>query len=321
MLEAMDTELGRFLSHVDWVDTTVIFLGDNGPQRVTIEPPFNRAHGKGSVYEGGVNVPLIVRGQAVPASRRGRQSQALVQATDLFATVLEIADASGSAEDSVSLVPYLLDPSRASVRPWVYTELFLPNGGPIDPATHLRAARGTRYKVVRNGLEADELYDLLLDPFEHTPIDLGSATASQRMAYTQLTRVIDASGGQCADGLDNDGDGYRDYPSDPGCRDLASTPERTACQDGLDNDRAAGIDFDGGASVNGGVPISPADPQCSGKPWRNTEGTGLACGLGFEVALALLPLAWGRRRQRSRDPAAGTSMGIRPGSRQLTLPH
>jgi hypothetical protein len=29
----------------------------------------------------------------------------------------------------------------------------------------------------------------------------------------------------CNDGLDNDGDGYVDYPDDPGCADALSGPE------------------------------------------------------------------------------------------------
>jgi hypothetical protein len=58
------------------------------------------------------------------------------------------------------------------------------------------------------------------------------------------------------------------------------------CQDGLDNDNATGIDFDGGASLNHGVPLDVKDPQCT-YAWQNRERS--ACGLGFEVVL-LAPL-------------------------------
>ena len=108
----------------------------------------------------------------------------------------------------------------------------------------------------------------------------------------------------CDDGVDNDGDGRTDYRSDGsgdlGCRDPAWLREDPQCQDGLNNDGRAGIDFDGGASVNGGVPISTPDPQCT-TPWRNREAA--SCGLGFELALMLAPLAW-MRRQRGRAGGA-----------------
>jgi hypothetical protein len=96
----------------------------------------------------------------------------------------------------------------------------------------------------------------------------------------------------CDDGLDNDGDGLVDYPADPACQTAAFTRENAQCQDGVNNDGATGIDFDGGASVNGGVPLDVADPQCADKPWRNKEA---ACGLGAELALVMGWLARARR--------------------------
>lgn len=59
----------------------------------------------------------------------------------------------------------------------------------------------------------------------------------------------------CSDGLDNDGDGLTDYPSDPGCSSSADTDEFNApppaqCNDGVDNDGDGKVDY-------------PADPGCS----------------------------------------------------------
>ncbi|MCX5736909.1 MAG: hypothetical protein NTZ61_00130, partial [Proteobacteria bacterium] len=90
---------------------------------------------------------------------------------------------------------------------------------------------------------------------------------------------------QCDDGLDNDADGFTDFPADPACQTAAFTRENSQCQDGLDNDHQTGIDFDGGASLHSGVPIGDPDPQCVGNPWRNTEAAN--CGLGAELALVL----------------------------------
>ena len=103
----------------------------------------------------------------------------------------------------------------------------------------------------------------------------------------------------CDDGIDNDEDGFTDYPADPGCRHLNSTTETPRCQDGLDNDGKIGTDFDGGESVLGvgnGDPDGP-DPQCLGKPWRNREAPSRSCGLGAEL-MVVLPLVWLHRRRR-----------------------
>ncbi len=96
----------------------------------------------------------------------------------------------------------------------------------------------------------------------------------------------------CDDGIDNDSDGEVDFPNDPGCRSLASVREDPACDDDLDNDNDGGTDWDGG--VGGGA----IDPQCANKPWRTIERNSSACGLGFEAAVVLLPLALLRARRR-----------------------
>jgi hypothetical protein len=104
----------------------------------------------------------------------------------------------------------------------------------------------------------------------------------------------------CSDSVDNDGDGRTDFPADVGCFDANWTRENPQCQDGLDNDLDGKIDFDGGAALNGGVPLAPIDPQCSGKPHRNRESAS-SCGDGEELSL-LAPIAWAitaRARKRA----------------------
>lgn len=109
----------------------------------------------------------------------------------------------------------------------------------------------------------------------------------------------------CSNALDDDDDGLVDDELDPGCMNVASDSESVQCQDGVDNDRDGSIDFDGGASVNGGVPLGAPDPSCT-QPWGNRENPPLpgSCGLGAESALVLGALAaWVRSRaRRGRGP-------------------
>ncbi|QDU68682.1 sulfatase-like hydrolase/transferase [Engelhardtia mirabilis] len=131
MVEALDTEIGRLLSGVGAPagDLTVIVVGDNGTAGPGIEPPFDPTHGKHTLFDGGVRVPLLISGPTVSAPG---ECQALVQVLDLFATVAEIAGVNpatiGKTIDSRSLVPYLANPTAVSERSVLFSERFWGNG-------------------------------------------------------------------------------------------------------------------------------------------------------------------------------------------------
>ena len=135
----------------------------------------------------------------------------------------------------------------------------------------------------------------------------GTTAVNSPTNFAGVVGSIDVSR-PCDDTLDNDGDGYTDYPDDPGCRDVNWPRESSQCQDGIDNDGSIGTDFDGGVSVLGvghGDPNGP-DPQCTA-PWINTETASLGsggCGAGPELVPALAALAWLARRGRRGADAA-----------------
>ncbi len=85
-IQALDTELGRLLAEVDFSKTLVIFVGDNGVPPPVKDTATGLRDAKGSAYEGGVRVPLIVAGAGV--TRRGREDNLFVTA-DLYATILD----------------------------------------------------------------------------------------------------------------------------------------------------------------------------------------------------------------------------------------
>jgi hypothetical protein len=69
------------------------------------------------------------------------------------------------------------------------------------------------------------------------------------------------------------------------------------CADGSDNDLDGFIDHDGGAWYNGGVPITAPDPTCQGSSWGEESVAAPRCGLGAELVLLLVPLAVILRRR------------------------
>ncbi|MEM7204971.1 MAG: sulfatase-like hydrolase/transferase [Planctomycetota bacterium] len=190
LIEAMDTEFNRLLTSLgpQLSRTTVIFLGDNGTEGRVTSPPFLPRHGKGTVYEGGVNVPMIVWGSRLVG--RGREVDALVSTVDLFATVGELAGIDvaemvppGTQLDSVSLVPYLTEPLQAPLRQTVFTEHFGGETWSAVNTTGEAAVRDDRYKLIRiyTPTEVDEeFYDLELDPLEQQNLlDAGLTPAEQ----------------------------------------------------------------------------------------------------------------------------------------------
>jgi hypothetical protein len=103
---------------------------------------------------------------------------------------------------------------------------------------------------------------------------------------------------ECADGLDNDGDGFADFAGgDPGCPGGGAPSEDPACDNGADDDLDGFIDADGGGGAG-------PDSGCNGLASRDLEtpppsGGGVGgCGFGPELALLVPLLAALRRRRR-----------------------
>jgi arylsulfatase A-like enzyme len=194
MTEAMDTEIGRLLTSLppgELANTIIIFVGDNGTHQSATESPFVTDHAKGTLYEGGVNVPLLIVG---PDIVPGSECRRLVNVTDLFATIVELAGIQVPVDvDSTSLVPYFSNPDMSSLRDWVYSERFYPNGL-VNHWVHIRTVRGPRYKLIEKQehgeLWSEELFDLIADPFEQVNL-LDSAHASWEAQYNRLRKILD----------------------------------------------------------------------------------------------------------------------------------
>jgi hypothetical protein len=134
MIEAMDTEFGRLMVETGLAErgqgggliydpktsnTVIVIVGDNGTLGYAAKLPFDGSLAKGTTYQTGVWVPLIVAGPDVV--QPGREVEHMVNAVDLFQFFAELAgvDAHKAVPrtiDSVGLLPYLTDAGAASLR-------------------------------------------------------------------------------------------------------------------------------------------------------------------------------------------------------------
>jgi arylsulfatase A-like enzyme len=134
MIEAVDTELGRVLVETGLAkvaagggldydptdsNTVVIVVSDNGTFAPFVKTPFDPTRAKGTAYQGGIWVPLVVAGPKVAAP--GRAVEHMVNIADLFRLFGELAglDVTALAPgklDAVSMQPYLENPDQFPLR-------------------------------------------------------------------------------------------------------------------------------------------------------------------------------------------------------------
>ena len=217
MIEAMDTEIGRLIDGVNLDTTTVFILGDNGTPGSATAAPFlgDRALGippksKGSIYQGGINVPFIVSGAGVRGSKPGRPNRTttkMVHVVDIYATIADLfgLDAqlvqglSPNTIDSVSF-KHILAKRRGLDRPFIFSEVFAPNfpssNQPCDLA-FARAVRNRRYKLLRysdpfncSGPNIEEFYDIGIDPFEAQDLMLTGAHLVPGVVRDNYLRLV-----------------------------------------------------------------------------------------------------------------------------------
>jgi arylsulfatase A-like enzyme len=169
-IEAMDAEIGRFLDSMDEqtrANTVVIFVGDNGTPAQVAQEPYSRPRSKGSLYQGGINVPLWISGPGV--TRTGERETALITTTDLFSTIAALAGVNvDQVNDSISFKD-LLSEARASERWYQFSERS------TDTGEEWAVSDGW-YKLIASSDGEQSLYDLLTDPYENNDmVEAGSA--------------------------------------------------------------------------------------------------------------------------------------------------
>lgn len=155
MVQSVDAELGRLIDEIapDSLGRTQIWtMSDNGSIAAGLPSDAMPNRSKGTLYEGGVRIPLVVAGAGVP--QRGEVSEALVSILDVFPTLLEQVGASPRDGDGRSLRGLFEDPD-APHHEVLYADV-TNDDGTID-----RAVRDLDHKVVRRGGGPIETWRLL----------------------------------------------------------------------------------------------------------------------------------------------------------------
>ncbi len=140
MLASLDEAVGSIVKALDDLGiadrTLIIFTSDNGGLSTAEGSPTSNAPlraGKGWLYEGGIRVPLLIKGPRI--DRPGRVSEVPVVTTDLAATMLDLAGASDPVRqtvDGISLLPLLKsqgNPEREAIF-WHYPHYGNQGGSP-----------------------------------------------------------------------------------------------------------------------------------------------------------------------------------------------
>jgi len=142
MITAMDAEIGRLLVSTGLAkqgrdgtlkynphnnDTMIVIVGDNGTLGGSVKLPFDLSRAKGTAYQTGVWVPLIVAGSLV--DRPNRDVPHMVNIADLYQLFGEVAGIEDVQRrvprqlDAQRMLAYLTHPGHGSIRKWNFTQV------------------------------------------------------------------------------------------------------------------------------------------------------------------------------------------------------
>lgn len=188
MITRMDRDIGRMMALITELgldeDTLFVFVSDNGPLSGThaglggtdatfFNSAEGRRDGKGTLYEGGVRSPCVVRWKG--KIKAGTTSGRVTGFEDWMSTLAELAGAKGKAPattDGISFAPTLLGEKQAE-REFLYRE-FPGYGGQqmlrmgewklVRMNLVPKAAKGKKAKAAAEPTE--ELFNIAGDPAE-----------------------------------------------------------------------------------------------------------------------------------------------------------
>lgn len=184
----MDAQVGKVVGALDRLGITdrtiIIFMGDHGYHL--------GEHGgmweKNSLFEEGARFPLLI---AAPGRPRGTKSPRVVEALDLYPTVVELAGlAAPKGVEGRSLVALLNRADAAWDKPAVTEQTRQPPGG--GPQVLGRTVRTERWRYTEwdEGRLGTELYDHDSDPHEYRNLSSSAQYADTVRLLKELLRRV-----------------------------------------------------------------------------------------------------------------------------------
>lgn len=196
MVQSLDESVGRVVAKLKEIgqleNTLIIFTSDNGSQGDTFVPNFRGR--KGTPYEGGTRVPLIVSG---PGIQQGISDGPTI-GMDLYPTILSYIGAPLKPRehlDGVDIMPLLSGTGTLDERPlyWHYPHYF----GGVGDTPYSSAIVGD-WKVIRYAEDGKvELYQLADDPMEKNNLAAQNPEKAQQM-MRKMTELLEGVGYQPA---------------------------------------------------------------------------------------------------------------------------
>lgn len=190
MIENLDDNFGLLMRKLkEWDalnNTLIIFTTDNGAPHKPGSTEFNAGFktGKGSVYEGGVHVPMFWYWKDVLP--QDQDLNALTAHIDLFKTFCDLAGATIPSDiqqiEGRSLLPLLENPDAKWEERLLFSHRGRWNKGATPDRDHNWAVRTSRWRLV-----GAELYDMSNDPFEANDVaaQYPEVVGRLRQAYFQ----------------------------------------------------------------------------------------------------------------------------------------
>ncbi|HEX5155515.1 MAG TPA: sulfatase-like hydrolase/transferase [Parafilimonas sp.] len=193
MIKYLDKKVGQILKFIDSLGiserTIILFTGDNGTTN-KIYSWFNGVKvkgGKGNTVENATHVPLLVKWQGhTPVG----VDTSLIDFTDFYPTLADIANASHDSLDGISFYPQITA-QKGALRNSIFCHF---QKNPSDNTPLYRWAQDRRFKLYDSTIlnNAYLFYDIVRDVKEKKPLADSLLSSQKAIIKHQLLEVINS---------------------------------------------------------------------------------------------------------------------------------